>query len=467
MQNFTKLIVDLDLKLRPDLSFDIVKRQFEIGKKSAVMYFIDGYIKDEIYEKIYEFFFKITADEIEEIKNMERFSEVKTPYLEVEVTRNVNTACNAVLSGPAALVIDGVDGILLLDTRTYPVRSIKEPDKDKSLRGSRDGFVETLIFNTALLRRRVRDERLRYECVTVGKISKVDIAVAYIDGVADKKVLDKIKKALNSIEIDGISMTQQAVSESLIKTSFFNPFPRFKFTERPDYASAALLDGKIILLMDNSPSVMILPTSFFDFFKETNDYYFPPLIGSYIRILRLAVSLLTVLLIPMYFLILKHPDVIPQCLNFLIPDGSAGISIFLQFILLELLIDGLKLASLNTPDTLSNALGIIGGLLLSELAISAGWFNIQTVLIMSFVAISTYTQPSFEMGYAMKFQRMVLLVLSEIFGFCGLIFGIIFFVILAFSSKTVTGNNYLYPVVPIDLKKLKEMFFRSSLYKRR
>lgn len=212
---------------------------------------------------------------------------------------------------------------------------------------------------------------------------------------------------------------------------------------------------------------MILPTSFFDFFKETNDYYFPPLIGSYIRILRLAVSLLTVLLIPIYFLILKYPDVMPQCLNFLIPDGSAGISIFLQFILLELLIDGLKLASLNTPDTLSNALGIIGGLLLSELAISAGWFNTQTVLIMSFVAISTYTQPSFEMGYAMKFQRMVLLVLSEVLGCFGLIFGIIFFVILAFSSKTLTGNNYLYPLVPFDLKKLKEMFFRSSLYKRR
>lgn len=175
------------------------------------------------------------------------------------------------------------------------MRGIDEPQKDKSLRDSRDGFVESLIFNTAMVRRRIRDERLRMEYIQIGNITKLDAAICYIDGVCNGQILKKLREKLKNLEIEGISMTQQAISEKLVHTAFFNPFPKFKFTERPDYASACLLDGRIVLIMDNCPTVMILPMSFPNFFRETDDYYFLPSVASFTRVVRMIVSIFTVL----------------------------------------------------------------------------------------------------------------------------------------------------------------------------
>ncbi len=429
------------------------------------MYFVDGFIKDEVFEKMLEFWFKQKPEDLADIHDMERFGKDKMPYVEVDATHDIKQAVTAVLSGPAIFVIDGIDGVLLIDTRTYPVRGIGEPQKDKSLRGSRDGFVETLIFNTAMIRRRIRDERLRMEYIQIGKVTKLDATICYIDGVCNGQILKKLRDKLKNLDIEGISMTQQAISEKLVHTAFFNPFPKFKFTERPDYASACILDGRIVLIMDNCPTVMILPMSFPDFFRETDDYYFLPLVASFTRIVRMIVSIFTVFCTPVYLLLVNNPEYVPKCLSFIKPTVSGSIPLFIQFILLEFIIDGLKLASLNTPDTLSSALGIVGGLLLSDFAIDAGWFIIEAILFMAFVAISGYAQPSFEMGYAMKFQRMALLVLVQLFGLFGLIGGTVLFIIGLLCMKTLSGRNYLYPIVPFDLKSFAGLFVRPSISK--
>ncbi len=457
------MFFELDALLDPQANFDIIKREISIGERMAAMYFVDGYIKDEIYEKMYEFFFKITKKEISEFADMGDFSRLKMPYVEVDVLYDAQQIATQVLSGLSALVIDGINGALLIDTRTYPTRSIEEPEKDRTLRGSKDGFVETLIFNTALIRRRIRDTNLRMEYMQVGSQSKADIVVSYIKGSADEKTLKALKNKLNNLPIKSISMTQQAISEMLIKTNFFNPYPKFKFTERPDYASAALMEGKILVIMDNSPAVLIVPTGFADFFRETEDYYFPPFVGTYTRILRIAVSLMTVYLSPLFLLLIEYARFIPDWFRFILPESSVGLGIFWQFIILELLIDGLKLSSLNTPSSLSSAFGIIGGLLLSDLAINAGWFNTQTVLIMAFISISTYSQPSFEMGYAMKFERMILLVLTNILGVAGLLIGMATFLVLKLCCKTLVGHKYLYPIIPFNAKQFLSIFVRLPI----
>ena len=453
----------MDLRLNVDKNFDIVKRNLLIGGKASALYFVDGFIKDEVFEKMLEYLFKQTPEDLKNIDNMQTFSLNKMPYVEVDFTYDIDIAVNNVLSGPAVLIIDGVNGALLIDTRTYPARSTEEPQKDKSLRGSRDGFVETLVMNTALIRRRIRSENLRMEYMSVSNNSKVDVAISYIEGIADKKTLANLKKALKNLKIKSVSMTTEALAEALIPHKFFNPFPRFKLTERPDFASAAILDGKIVLIMDNSPAVMILPDSFADFFREVDDYYFLPIVGSYTRILRLLVAIFTVVATPIYLLIMNNQDIVPEFLQFLIAEKTGSLPIYIQFLLLELVVDGLRIASLNTPDTLSNSLGIIGGLLLSEFAISAGWFIGETVLFMAFVTIASYIQPSFEMGYAMKFERLLILTLTQFFGVYGFILGIIIcFTVMGFT-KTLSGRCYLYPIIPFNLKAFVRLFLRPTL----
>ena len=463
MQNYDEWIAEIDGELKPDKSFDIIKRPLKIGGRRAVLYFIDGFIKDEVYEKILEFLYKQTPEEIAGIDDMSRFAENKLPYVETDAAYTAREVVTAVLSGPSVLIIEGIRGALLVDTRTYPMRGVEEPQKDRSLRGPRDGFVETLVMNTAMLRRRTRDSRLRMEYMQIGRETKLDISIAYIDGKADKRVLEILRQRLAAIQAGGISMTQEALAESLQKNAFFNPFPKFKFTERPDYASACVLDGRIALIADNSPAVMIIPISFSDFFRETDDYYFLPVVASYIRIIRMLVALLNVVITPLYLLIVKNPAAVPDWLGVLIPEKAGEVPMLCQLLILEFAVDGLRLASLNTPDALSNSLGVVGGLLLSEFAVKAGWFSGEAILITAFTAIAGFSLPSFEMGYAMKLERLLLLILSGIFGLWGFIGGLVFIIICMLSVKTLSGRNYLYPIVPFNLKGFAEFFLRFPM----
>lgn len=463
MKDFDEWIAEIDNELKPDKSFDIIKRPLKIGGRRAALYFIDGFIKDEVYEKILEFLYKQTPEEIAGIDDMSRFAENKLPYVETDAAYTAREVVTAVLSGPSVLIIEGIRGALLVDTRTYPMRGVEEPQKDRSLRGPRDGFVETLVMNTAMLRRRIRDSRLRMEYMQIGRETKLDISIVYIDGKADKRVLEILRQRLTEIQAGGISMTQEALAESLQKNAFFNPFPKFKFTERPDYASACVLDGRIALIADNSPAVMIIPISFSDFFRETDDYYFLPVVASYIRIIRMLVALLNVVITPLYLLIVKNPAVVPDCLGVLIPEKAGEVPMLAQLLILEFAVDGLRLASLNTPDALSNSLGVVGGLLLSEFAVKAGWFSGEAILITAFTAIAGFSLPSFEMGYAMKLERLLLLILSGIFGLWGFIGGLVFIIICMLSVKTLSGRNYLYPIVPFNLKGFAEFFLRFPM----
>lgn len=463
MKDFDEWIAEIDNELKPDKSFDIIKRPLKIGGRRAALYFIDGFIKDEVYEKILEFLYKQTPEEIAGVDDMSRFAENKLPYVETDAAYTAREVVTAVLSGPSVLIIEGIRGALLVDTRTYPMRGVEEPQKDRSLRGPRDGFVETLVMNTAMLRRRIRDSRLRMEYMQIGRETKLDISIAYIDGKADKRVLEILRQRLTEIQAGGISMTQEALAESLQKNAFFNPFPKFKFTERPDYASACVLDGRIALIADNSPAVMIIPISFSDFFRETDDYYFLPVVASYIRIIRMLVALLNVVITPLYLLIVKNPAAVPDWLGVLIPEKAGEVPMLAQLLILEFAVDGLRLASLNTPDALSNSLGVVGGLLLSEFAVKAGWFSGEAILITAFTAIAGFSLPSFEMGYAMKLERLLLLILSGIFGLWGFIGGLVFIIICMLSVKTLSGRNYLYPIVPFNLKGFAEFFLRFPM----
>ena len=259
----------LENRMRLKYSFDMIGRRLTVGGRPATLYFVDGFIKDDIMEKIMEFTMKLTPEDLRERADTKAFADRFIPYVEVDLTDQVDKIATAVLSGTLALLVEGYPQAILIDARTYPIRGITEPDDDRVLRGSRDGFVETLVFNTALIRRRIRDPRLTMEILQIGKVSKTDVVVCYLDGRADPEIVERVKKELGKIDINSLNMGQESLSECLLRRQWFNPFPKIRYTERPDAAAASIAEGSIVVLIDNTSSVMILPASFFDFVQRT------------------------------------------------------------------------------------------------------------------------------------------------------------------------------------------------------
>ena len=349
----------------------------------------------------------------------------------------------SLLSGETCVFIDGYRACIVIDCRTYPARSVEEPDKDKSLRGSRDGFVETIVYNTAMMRRRIRHPALIMEMMEVGDSSRTDVALCYMGDRVDKALLKNVRDKIQSIDTDDLRMNQQSLAECLFKRKWYNPFPKFKFTERPDTASACLLEGKVVILVDNSPSAMILPTSVFDMIEEANDYYFPPITGIYLKISRVLITLLTVFMVPLFLLFMQNPAWIPEIFRFVLIEDTVNIPLIFQILILELAIDGLRLAALNTPSMLSTPLSVIAGIVMGEFSVESGWFNSEIMLYMAFVSIANYTQPNFELGYALKFMRLLLLILTAIFNLPGFLTGCLIVILCITFNKTLSGRSYL------------------------
>lgn len=422
-------------------SFDIVQRDIQIGGKDATFYFIDGFTKDESMLKIMDSFFNIKEEDMP--KDAAAFATTCIPYVEVDVIGDFDQIFRNLLSGVTCLFIDGYQACLAIDCRTYPARSVDEPDKDKSLRGSRDGFVETIVFNTALMRRRIRDRHLVMKMLEVGESSRTDVALCYMEDRVDQELLKNLNYRIRDIKVDDLRMNQQGLAECLFKRKWYNPFPKFKFTERPDTAAACLLEGKVVILVDNSPSAMILPTSILDIIEEANDYYFPTLTGMYLKISRALITFLTIFLTPVFLLFMQNLSWLPKIFAFVAVKDTVNIPLIFQLLMLEVAIDGLRLAALNTPSMLSTPLSVIAGLVMGEFSVKSGWFNAEVMLYMAFVAVANYTQPNFELGYALKFMRLELLVLTAVFNWIGFLAGTVIVICSICFNKTLSGRSYL------------------------
>jgi stage V sporulation protein AF len=268
-----------------------------------------------------------------------------------------------------------------------------------------------------------------------------------------------MRKKLREVRVEALHFGQESLCEALVGGAFLNPFPKVRYTERPDSAAALLQEGKILILCDNTPACMILPVSVFDFMQESDDFYFPPLTASYLRLLRMGVFFLTVFLTPVWYWLLQYE--IPPYLSFLMLTHDYLIPIFVQLFLVEFAIDGLKLASLNTPSMLNNSLAVVGGLILGDFAVEIGWLIPEVILYMAFAAIANFTQRSYELGYAIKFLRIMLLILTSLFGIWGYAGGFVLILILCATNATLNGKrNYLYPLIPFNGKALLSLFIR-------
>lgn len=451
----------LNRMLAVDTNFDVVYRIIYIGGREACMYFMDGFCKDDTMQKLLQYFMDMKPEDFPE--NAHEMSKQGIPYVEVDLEDQWENIIYSVLSGVFILLVDGYDKALLIDARTYPARSVEEPEKDKVMRGSKDGFVETVVFNTALIRRRIRSTDLRMKMMKAGDCSQTDIVLCYMDSRVNHKFLAEVEEKIKNIQVDALTMNQESLAECLYDRHWFNPFPKFKYSERPDTAAAQVLEGNLVILVDNSPSAMILPTTAFDVVEEADDYYFPPVTGTYLRLTRFLIAILTYIMTPTFLLLMDHPQWIPESFSFIMLKEPPNVPLLWQFLILELAIDGLRLASVNTPNMLSTPLSVMAALVLGEFSVNSGWFSSEVMLYMAFVAIANYTQANYEMGYALKFMRILNLILTAIFGLAGYVAGILIFLLSLSCNKTVSHTSYLYPLLPFDWTKLKNRLIRRRL----
>lgn len=462
--NFCENEKMLDGYFKVDKNFDVVNTRFFVAQRQAKIYYIDGFVNNEISERVLNFMMSRT-DKLSEKTTPEDFVQSVVSYIEMDISTDMNSISKVIYSGAILLIVDGFPTAFLIKTRNYPRRSVQEPDNDKVLRGAHDGFVEALLINTALIRRRIRDRDLIMEVHEAGKRSRTDVAICYLESKADAKTVKKLRKKIAEIDVNTLSMSQESLIECLIKKQVFNPFPKVRYTERPDSAAACIAEGSIIVLVDNSPAAMIIPTSFFEFLQDTNDYYFPPIVGTYLRFIRMLIFGLALLLSPTWYLLVSNPSYIPEWLSFITVKEYYTIPIIVQLLIIEIVIDTLKLASLNTPNALSNSFSVIGALVLGDLAVTAKLFSSEVVLFMAFVAIANFAQPSFELGYAFKLSRIFILILTAMFNLWGYVAGIVIVLLQMFFTKTVTGRGYMYPLIPFDAKTLSRLLVRHPISK--
>jgi stage V sporulation protein AF len=464
MDNYNKLTKEFRQKVPVGESFDLLERKLLIGGRKASMFFVDGLTNGTMMQRVLYSLLDLTEEQVSKAKNTDEFIAMNLPFLDCTVEAEVDNAIKQFYSGLVPLMISGLDKIIIIDCREYPARAVTEPTKEKSLRGAKDGFVESMMTNIALIRRRIRDNNLIFKSYQLGTVTKTDVVMVYMKGQAPADMVEKLEDKINNVKVGSMTLTEQTLVEVLTGKgkSLLNPFPKVRYTQRPDVIAAHVEEGKIAIIVDNSPTVILIPTGLFDFAQDVDDYYFPMITGSYFRLLRIANILMLLFATPVYLLFAEGHVPVHSSVEFFITGEDFAIGIFWQFILLEVAIDGLKLASLNTPDSLGMSLSVIGALIMGEFSVSSGWFVPQTILCMAVVALAGFTQPSIELSYAIKFTRVLMLIGAHVIGIYGVIIGFLLAAMVVISTRTIVGTSYLYPLIPWNGRALKRLMLRTS-----
>ncbi len=448
-------------KLGVGETFDIIFREYRVGRKRAASFSINGMTNDVVLSNVFE---ELTAYNQEEltINTMQKLFYSRATHSQAKLVENMNDAITSLLSGELLFFVDGEEQVIVLDARSYPARTPAESNIEKVTRGSRDSFVETLVFNTALIRRRLRDPNLRFEIVKIGTRSQCDIAVCYIKDITNQDLVATVKDRLNNINIDGIPMAEKAIEEYIVAGSKWNPLPKVRYTERPDVAAVHLLEGHVCVLVDTSPNIMILPTTFWHHVQHVEEYHQNVVVGSYLRLVRLAGVILSLILPPLWLALVLNRHLLPESLSFLGPQDSGVIPIGIQFILAEFGIELVRMATVHVPTAQSTALGFIGAFMLGEFATKVGLFGNEIIFYTAVAAVGAFATPSMEFAMAMRLFRVMIIVLVMMFKLPGFISGIAAVFLLMLTTKSF-NIPYLWPALPFNFSAMKDVLFRLPI----
>ncbi|WP_445492114.1 spore germination protein [Niallia sp. 03133] len=443
-------------------SFDLGVRKLKVLKKDIQLYYVNGLCDSVLIAELLEhLLFLNDTDRQKQGSNIFDLVENQLVNQSVQPIKTMDELVDQVLSGLIVIVVDGYGTGFAVDVRSYPGRTPQEPDTEKVVRGSRDGFVENIIINTAITRRRIRDERLRFEIMKVGERSKTDIAIGYLEDVADPDLVDIIRKELHAIEADGITMADKSVEEFLLKQGY-NPYPLIRYTERADVAATHILEGHVIIYVDTSPSVIITPATFFHHLQHAEEYRQSPIVGTFIRWIRFIGVLASLFFLPLWFLVTLEPSLLPEHLAFIGPNERTNIPIVVQLFIADLGLEFLRIAAIHTPTPLSTAMGLIAAVLIGQIAIDVGLFVPEVILYVSVAAIGNFATPSYELGIANKIVRLVLLIVVAFFHTPGFIIGSTLYLLFLINIRTL-NVPYLWPFIPFYPKALAQIIVRRTV----
>ncbi|WP_075982300.1 spore germination protein [Bacillus massilinigeriensis] len=441
-------------------NFDVIHLEVEYVETKMSMFLIDGLVKDDLLHLLMKFLARVKKEEVDS-DIFTKLMKTYIPYVEIEAVDDLEKVVDMVLAGPTALVVDGIDKVILIDARTYPVRSSEEPDIERVVRGSRDGYVETIVFNTALTRRRVRDRTLRMEYMQVGRRSKTDIVVCYIADIANPDIVNRVKDAISKIDTDGLPMAEKTIEE-FISGRHWNPFPMVRYTERPDTAATHLYEGHVCIIVDGSPSVMITPTTFWHHLQHAEEYRNKPIVGAYLRFVRFLAVWASIFLLPLWYLFAIDTNLLPEAFDYIGPNKDGQLPLILQFLLIEVGIDMLRMAAIHTPSSLATALGLVAALMIGQVAVEVGLFINEVILYLAIATIGTFATPSYELSLANRIMRIILLIITAMFHTYGFVLGTLGLIIWLVSMKSF-GVPYFWPFIPFNLRALRDVVLRSPI----
>ena len=450
----------LEDKLGFGKSFDVGQREIVVMERRIQLYYITGLVDSELVVDLMTQLLLLNSlphpndDDFQTIHN-------RLVHQQVTVTDKVNDICTSVLSGLVAIIVDKETQAFVVDVRSYPGRGPSEPDTEKTVRGSRDGYTENIIVNTALTRRRIRTGKLRNIILKVGDQSKTDVVLMYIEDIADQSMVDEVKHRIEQVKVDGLTMTDKELEE-FITGQVYNPYPLVRYTERPDVVAAHLYQGMIAIIVDTSPSVMIGPVTLFDHLTSVEEYRQTPAVGTFLRLIRYAGIIVSVFLMPTWLLFVLHPEYLPDFLNFIGPQEEGNIPIVLQVISGEIGMEFLRLASIHTPTAISSALGIVSAILIGQVAVDVGLFGPEILFYVAIGALGAFVTPSYELGLANKMFKLFIIVGTALLGLWGYIGTIVVGLIFLATMKSF-GKPYLYPLIPFNFKALLKSVIRYPI----
>lgn len=455
--NDNQVILDFSDKLQENINHleqlfdncnDYIKRKITIGginKVDVYLAYTDNMVDRTLleYSIIKNLLFKMEDMPVEgKYEYIIKYGLQTADFKEVLTMDDVS---QSVISGDVILLIDGYQKGLSISLKNFPGRGVPEVDAEVTIKGPKDSFAESIAINTVLIRRRIKDTHLKMEPLQVGIRSRTSVTLAYISGIVDDELIEEVKRRFDSFVIDGVF--DIGMLEQLTEKSWYSPFPQYQSTERPDKAASALMEGRIAVIVDNSPMVLLLPVTVNSFFQASDDYYRSWQIASFMRILRYIGAFFAVTLPALYIAVCNYQlEMIPTPLVLSFAEARQGVpfSILMEVIILLLAFELLTEAGIRLPSPMGNTIGIVGGLIIGDAAISANLVSPLVVIVVAFTAIASFTIPNETFTTAFRISRYLMIALAAMLGLFGIVIGMMLLFIHLAGLKSF-GIPYLSP----------------------
>ncbi|RKN80597.1 spore germination protein [Paenibacillus ginsengarvi] len=385
-------------------------------------------------------------------------------HSDVAIEIQFSKLVHSVLSGKTVVIIDGMEEAFVIGTRNIEQRAIDQPQTEQVIRGPREGFIEPIATNIALLRYRLQTTDLRINTMEIGRRTKSKVAICYMEGIANPDLLKEVKRRLSAIDIDGIM--DSGYLEQFIEDNHLSPFPQVQYTERPDKVSANLLEGRVAILVDGSPLALVVPTVFSQFYQTVEDYTERFVLMSAIRLARLVALVFSLVFPSLYVAIISfNPELIPTEFAVAVAGGRAGVPFpaIIEVLVIEVAMEVLREATIRLPQQVGGALSIVGVLVIGQAAVAAGFASPITVVIIALTTIGSFATPAYNAALALRLLRFPLIIMAGIFGLYGVMIGLILIANHLLSLKSF-GVPYLSPLVPGNFQGMKDLLIRGPLW---